>query len=90
MGQRPGGQLPETSPLVSYLREIDLYLGIRSRIDCASTDANIPLSMGLPAVSIGTGGSGGGAHTPAEWYHPEGREIGLKRVFLALALLLTE
>lgn len=90
MGQRPGGQLPETSPLVSYLREIDLYLGIRSHIDCASTDANIPLSMGLPAVSIGTGGSGGGAHTPAEWYHPEGREIGLKRVFLALALLLTE
>ncbi len=90
MGQRPGGQLPETSPLVSYLREIDLHLGIRSRIDCASTDANIPLSMGLPAVSIGTGGSGGGAHTPAEWYHPEGREIGLKRVFLALALLLTE
>ena len=90
MGQRPGGQLPETSSLVSYLRSIDAFLGIRSRIDCASTDANIPLSMGLPAVSIGTGGAGGGAHTPAEWYHPDGRDVGLKRIFLALALLLTE
>lgn len=90
MGQRPGGQLPESAPLVTYLRDIDAHLGIRSRIECASTDANIPLSMGLPAVSIGTGGMGGGAHTPAEWYHPEGRDLGLKRVFLALALLLSE
>lgn len=90
MGQRPGGQLPQTAPMINYLRAIDAHLNIRSRIDCASTDANIPLSMGLPAVSIGAGGEGGGAHTPAEWYRPEGRDLGLKRIFLALALLLTE
>ena len=90
MGQRPGGRLPETAPMINYLRAIDTHFNIRSRIDCASTDANIPLSMGLPAVSIGTGGQGGGAHTPAEWYRPEGRDVGLKRIFLALALLLTE
>ena len=54
----------------------------------ASTDANIPLSMGIPAVSIGAGGQGGGAHTPGEWFHPEGRETGLARIYLTLCLLL--
>jgi hypothetical protein len=62
-------------------------LGIRSHLDCASTDANIPLSMGLAAVSIGAGGQGGGAHTPREWFHPDGRELGLKRILLTLLLL---
>jgi len=47
------------------------------------------LSLGIPAISIGTGGQGGGAHTPAEWYHPAGRELGLRRILLALCLLLT-
>jgi hypothetical protein len=69
------------------LRAVDAWLGIRSQLDSASTDANIPLSLGIQAVSIGAGGEGGGAHTPAEWYHPRGREIGLKRILLAAALL---
>jgi tripeptide aminopeptidase len=88
IGSRPGGQLPKDSPLLGYLEHVDHFLGISSRIDCASTDANIPLSMGLEAVSLGTGGSGGGAHTEAEWYHPEGREIGLRRIYLTLCHLL--
>jgi len=89
-GSRPGGALPEGSPLLAYLRTVDQFLGIRSSVDCASTDANIPLSMGLPALSIGAGGSGGGAHTPQEWYHPEGRERGLRRIAIFLRLLLAE
>jgi tripeptide aminopeptidase len=88
LGSRPPGQLPENSPLLACLRAVDGHLGIRARLDCASTDANIPLSMGLEAVSIGAGGHGGGAHTPAEWYDPEGRDMGLKRILLVLALLL--
>jgi tripeptide aminopeptidase len=90
IGARPGGQLPESAPLLRYLRAVDAHLGIRSHLDCASTDANIPLSLGLPAVSIGAGGQGGGAHTPGEWFHPEGREIGLKRILLTLCLLLRD
>jgi hypothetical protein len=46
--------------------------------------------MNLPAISIGAGGQGGGAHTPGEWFHPDGREIGLRRIMLTLALLLRE
>jgi tripeptide aminopeptidase len=87
LGSRPGGKLPEQSPLLQTVQAVDAYLGIRSRVDCASTDANVPLSMGLPAISIGVGGQGGGAHTNQEWYQPEGRELGLRRILLVLAAL---
>ena len=90
IGSRPGGRLPDDSPILQCVRAVDAHLGIRSHLDCASTDANIPLSLGLPAVSIGAGGQGGGAHTSQEWFHPEGRELGLKRVLLTLMLLLRE
>ncbi|MDZ4799073.1 MAG: M20/M25/M40 family metallo-hydrolase [Bryobacteraceae bacterium] len=90
IGARPGGRLADDAPILKFVKAVDAHLGIRSQIDCASTDANIPLSMSLPAISIGAGGRGGGAHTPTEWYHPEGREVGLRRILLTLALLLNE
>ncbi|MGD1074130.1 MAG: M20/M25/M40 family metallo-hydrolase [Bryobacteraceae bacterium] len=90
IGTRPAAQLPGDAPILAFVRAVDAHLGIRSRLDCASTDANIPLSLGLPAVSIGAGGQGGGAHTAAEWYSPAGRDLGLKRVLLAAALLLRD
>lgn len=90
IGSRPGGRLPEDARILQYIRAVDAHLGIRSHLDCASTDANIPLSIGLPAISIGAGGQGGGAHTPQEWFHPEGRELGLRRILLTLLLLLRD
>jgi tripeptide aminopeptidase len=85
LGSRPGGKLPEHAPLLKTIQAVDAYLNIRSRVDCASTDANVPLSMGLPAVSIGAGGQGGGAHTSQEWYQPDTRDLGLRRILLVLA-----
>jgi acetylornithine deacetylase/succinyl-diaminopimelate desuccinylase-like protein len=90
IGSRPAAVLPEDSALLKYIRAVDSHLGIRSHLDCASTDANIPLSLGLPAISIGAGGQGGGAHTLQEWFSPDGRDLGLKRVLLVLALLLRD
>ncbi len=90
IGARPAARLADGAPILNYMRAVDAHLGIRSRVDCASTDANIPLSLGLPAISIGAGGTGGGAHTPQEWFNPEGRDLGLKRVFLVLSLLLRD
>ncbi|MBV8831190.1 MAG: M20/M25/M40 family metallo-hydrolase [Acidobacteriaceae bacterium] len=87
LGSRPGGKLREDAPLLKSIAAVDSYLNIRSRIDCASTDANVPLSLGLPAVSIGAGGQGGGAHTRDEWYQPDGRELGLRRILLLVAAL---
>ena len=87
LGSRPSGRLRDDALILQILRAVDAHVGIRARLDCASTDANIPLSLGIPAVSIGAGGQGGGAHTTAEWFHPEGRELGLRRILLTLGLM---
>jgi di/tripeptidase len=84
IGSRPGGELAPDSALLASLRAADDLTGNQSRIERSSTDANIPLSMGIDAISIGAGGNGGGAHSLQEWYEPAGRENGLKRVRLTL------
>ena len=90
IGSRPAASIEESAPIVQYVRAVDAHLGIRSHLDCSSTDANIPLSLGLPAIAIGAGGTGGGTHTTAEWYRPEGRDLALKRIFLTLLLTMNE
>jgi acetylornithine deacetylase/succinyl-diaminopimelate desuccinylase-like protein len=84
LGSRPGGELAAESPLLASLRAADVIVGNESRIERSSTDANIPLSLGIDAISIGAGGNGGGAHSLLEWYEPAGRELGLKRALLTL------
>jgi len=88
IGSRPAAALPDNAPILQYVRAVDAHLGIRSHLDTSSTDANIPLSLGIPAISIGGGGAGGGAHTTQEWFRPEGRDLGLKRILLTLLLLM--
>jgi acetylornithine deacetylase/succinyl-diaminopimelate desuccinylase-like protein len=87
LGVRPAGELSENSPLLAALTAADNQLGNRSRKERSSTDANIPLSLGIPAISIGAGGRSGGAHTLDEWYDPTGREMGLQRVALTVLSL---
>jgi len=70
------------SRLLATIRAVDAQLSNVARIQRASTDANIPLSLGREALAIGAGGSGGGAHTVHEWYDPAGRDLGLKRILL--------
>ena len=88
IGSRPAAVLPQQAPILQYARAVDAHLGVRSYLDCSSTDANLPLSMGIPAIAIGAGGQGGGAHTTGEWFSPEGRDLGLKRILLTLLLLM--
>lgn len=84
IGDRPAGRLPESSRLLQMLFAADRQLGIRTETRVASTDANIPLSLGVPALTLGAGGEGGGIHTRAEWYEATGREMGLRRTILVL------
>jgi acetylornithine deacetylase/succinyl-diaminopimelate desuccinylase-like protein len=84
LGDRPGGELAANSPLLAALRVADEFIGNQSRVERASTDANIPLSLGIDAIAIGAGGNGGGAHSLQEWYESDGREAGLRRVLLTL------
>jgi acetylornithine deacetylase/succinyl-diaminopimelate desuccinylase-like protein len=88
IGDRPAANLPIDSPLLEALRAVDRHLRLRTDLRLGSTDANIPLSLGVPALSMGAGGDGGGAHTQAEWYSAKDRESGLRRVLLlTLAML---
>jgi acetylornithine deacetylase/succinyl-diaminopimelate desuccinylase-like protein len=84
LGSRPGGELASNSPLLATLRAADEAVHNQSRLERASTDANIPLSLGIDAIAIGAGGNGGGAHSLQEWYESDGRETGLQRVLLTL------
>ena len=82
IGDRPAAELPTDSYLLRVIRAVDAQLNNSARVQRASTDANIPLSLGREAIAIGAGGSGGGAHTVNEWYDPAGRDLGLKRILL--------
>jgi acetylornithine deacetylase/succinyl-diaminopimelate desuccinylase-like protein len=87
IGNRPAADLPVESPLLKAIRAVDAQLNNVARIQRASTDANVPLSLGREAIAIGAGGSGGGAHTVSEWYDPTGRDLGLKRILLLILAL---
>jgi acetylornithine deacetylase/succinyl-diaminopimelate desuccinylase-like protein len=89
IGDRPAATLAANSPLLDALRAVDRHLGLRTDQRVGSTDANLPMSMGVPALSMGAGGDGGGAHTLAEWYSAKDREVGLRRVML-LTLAMAE
>ena len=84
IGDRPGGETPTTAPLVRLAEEATRALGSQSRLDCSSTDSNIAISLGVPAITVGAGGLSANSHTLDEWYDPRGRELALNRALLVL------
>jgi tripeptide aminopeptidase len=87
IGNRPAGELDPNARILQVIRAVDAHLGNAAQVQRASTDANIPLSLGREAIAIGGGGTGGGAHTLQEWFDCNGRELGLKRILLTLLAL---
>jgi tripeptide aminopeptidase len=87
IGNRPAGELTPDARVLKVIRAVDAHLGNPAQVQRASTDANIPLSLGREAIAIGGGGSGGGAHTLQEWFDCNGRDLGLKRILLTMLAL---
>jgi tripeptide aminopeptidase len=87
IGERPAASLPDNAQILTTLRAVDRHLQIQSHTEVASTDANIPLSLGVEAVSLGAGGSGGGIHSLQEWFDASGRDLALRRILLLLLAL---
>lgn len=87
IGDRPSGETPINSAIVRASVECTLALGIEPRLDCSSTDSNIPISLGIPAVTLGVGGLSSNCHSLSEWYEATGREVGIKRLLLLTAAL---
>lgn len=84
IGERPTGETPQNSPLVEMAIETTRALGFEPRLDQSSTDSNLPISLGIPAITLGAGGSSGSSHTLDEWYDPRDRDKGLKRGLLVI------
>ena len=84
IGDRPGGTTPTDTPLVRLALAATRACGHEPHLDCSSTDSNIAIARGLPAITIGAGGTSGNSHTLDEWYDPRGRDLGLQRALLLL------
>ena len=87
IGNRPAGELRPDANILRIARAVDGHVGNTAQIQRASTDANIPLSLGREAIALGAGGKGGGAHTLQEWFDSSGREFGLHRLLLIILAL---
>jgi tripeptide aminopeptidase len=84
IGERPTGETPSDSPIVELALEATRILGVEPRLDQSSTDSNLPISLGIPAITLGAGGTSGSSHTLDEWYDPRDRDKGLKRGLLVV------
>ncbi len=84
IGDRPCGEVDAEHPLVRAAMQATEAIGRNPELATASTDANVPISLGVPAIAIGAGGRGGGVHTSAEWYDNTDGTLGVAR---ALTLL---
>ncbi|MBL8962009.1 MAG: M20/M25/M40 family metallo-hydrolase [Gemmatimonadetes bacterium] len=82
--RRPAGRTDTEHPLVRHCIAATAAIGRRAEFAIASTDANIPMSLGIPAVTLGGGGTGGDAHTALEWYANTDGPQGVARVLGAL------
>jgi acetylornithine deacetylase/succinyl-diaminopimelate desuccinylase-like protein len=79
IGDRPAGEIGADHPLVAIARAATHLVGCNPEMATASTDANVPLSLGIPAIAIGAGGLGGDVHTTAEWYEDTDGARGIAR-----------
>lgn len=85
IGNRPSGHTPSNDPLVQRAMAASIYFGKKPHLRTSSTDSNIPISKGIPAITLGGGGDGGGAHSLHEWYVNKEGYKGIQRVFLIVA-----
>ena len=82
IGDRPSGETPLNAPIVKTAIAASRALGVNPILNRASTDSNIPIKLGVQAITLGAGGVSSDSHRLSEWYDPTGRELGYKRALL--------
>lgn len=87
LGYRPPGATAKDSPEVRAVTDVTAALGLQGNLREGSTDSNVPMSLGIPGITIGGGGTGQGAHSPGESYDASDSWKGTQRALLvAIAL----
>ena len=84
VGDRPSGRIEPTIPLVQRAMAVSKYFQVEPKLRVGSTNANTPIAKGIPAVTIGSGGTGGGAHSLNEWWLNDKGVLGMQRILLVL------
>jgi acetylornithine deacetylase/succinyl-diaminopimelate desuccinylase-like protein len=87
LGERPSGLTPRAHPLVQTAIAATRALGRSHELACASTDANVPIALGVPAIALGAGGHAGDAHLPTEWYENVDGPLGVVRALFVTAAM---
>jgi tripeptide aminopeptidase len=88
IGVRPAGTQPDSAPIVQAALAAARELGLETRLEAGSTDANAAIAAGIPAVTMDGGGKGGGSHSPSEWFDTTDSHLGTQWALLfALALV---
>ena len=88
VGDRPAGQMPSSAPIIAAAVSVTKALGLTPTLDEGSTDSNVPINLGIPAVTIDGGGSSRGTHSLDEEFDTTNSWQGTARALL-LALALT-
>ena len=78
IGNRPSGNLDPSLPLIQRATIASILMGLEPSYSLSSTDSNIPISLGIPAITIGRGGKGGNAHSLNEWWIDEDGHVGIQ------------
>jgi tripeptide aminopeptidase len=84
IGDRPSGETPPTARIVRAARAATRAIGERPELVASSTDANVPIALGIPAIALGAGGDSGRTHTVTEWFSNDGGPAGIRRALLTL------
>ena len=88
VGDRPAGSTPVDARIVQAARAALNAVGASTRsMEASSTDSNLPISLGVPAITISSSGQAGGSHSLGEWYSPVNNTLGAQNILL-LSLLL--
>jgi acetylornithine deacetylase/succinyl-diaminopimelate desuccinylase-like protein len=82
IGDRPSGQVDPASPLIQRALAAIRYVGLTPQLGAGSTDANVPIALGIPATTVSRGGRSGAAHSPGEWWSNDSVEIGSEKALL--------
>src|SRR6058998_2902272 len=87
LGDRPSGMTPCAHPLVQAAVAANRALGRDAELASASTDANVPIALGIPAIALGAGGKAGDAHLATEWFENVEGALGIVRALLVTAAM---
>jgi acetylornithine deacetylase/succinyl-diaminopimelate desuccinylase-like protein len=84
IGNRPSGEIDPENPSIQRAMAATHYFGNEPNLVRSSTDSNVPISLGIPAMTLGGGGSSGAAHSLDEWWYNDEGHKGVQRALLIL------